>query len=155
GGAIRETVRLRLFLIVVSDFLSLLRRVRRRTGDALAGLLDRQRLARRLLVVLQPVPVREIVGRDGVVLDDDAVVGLRAEPGLGPVGAAGHDGDRPVILDVYRKLVVADPRRRAEHAVDDAILFLAGGGVQLPPRIIVLGIPDDRLSLLLRRALRI
>ena len=74
-----------------------------------------------------------------VVLDQDGIVGLGAETGLRPVGAATQHCLRDPTLDIDGELVVAD----VAAVVEQPVLDIGGrGGVQAGARVVVLGVPD-------------
>src|SRR5450759_2759239 len=85
------------------------------------GSLHRQGNTLRLLIGGQALPEVEIDLGNMRIVDDDDVVRLRAQTGLGPVGASGHHGLRDTAFDIHRKLVVADRGRVVEHAILDGI----------------------------------
>ena len=104
---------------------------------ALKGVLDWHAVG--LHVCLQALPVVEIDSGQLVVLDQDGVVGLRAEAGLRPVGAAAEHRLRDTALDIDGELVVAD----VAAVVEQPILDVGGRGrVQAGARVVILGVPD-------------
>ena len=92
---------------------------------------------------MQPCPIIEIGFRDGIGFDDDRIVGLGAEAGLGPVGAARPYDDRlPGPVEQDRELVVSDMGRVIEHPVLKPVTHQLR---ELGPRGGIGGVPDGDL----------
>src|SRR5216684_4334066 len=105
-----------------------------------------------LWVGCEPVPEVEIDFCDIGILDHDDVVRLRTQAGFSPIRAAGHDRGGDASFDIYGELVVTDRRLVVEHSILDRSWR---NTADCQTGVIVLGVPNDRLSLFLRRAFRI
>ena len=98
----------------------------RREPQPFPGLADRkaaplavrlqQRLGAFAVGLRQEVPLIAILARQLEVVDQQRVVGLRAQPGHGPVLAAGPHPARSVAVLDHQELVVTE-RTRRDHAV--------------------------------------